>query len=135
MTRRFTSSASVGAPSQRCLRVGELLRQVLCEIVRSGSLYDRVLEKANITITEVRVSPDLKNATVFVITLGGHHVEEAVAALMRVRGALRYELGCRIRLKNTPALSFVVDRSFENVEKMNRLLASTYADTASETGQ
>jgi ribosome-binding factor A len=109
--------------SQRQLRAGELVRHALVEILREENLQDPALAGKSVTITEVRVSPDLKHALCFVEPLGGEHAVEVIAALNRVSRFLRGRLGHAIEMRFTPALKFVHDDSFAEAEKMNRLLA------------
>jgi ribosome-binding factor A len=109
-------------PSQRQLRAGELVRHALVEILREEDLQDPALAGVSVTITEVRVSPDLKHALCFVEPLGGVHAPEVIAALNRVSKFLRGRLGHAIEMRFTPALKFVHDDSFDVAQKMNRLL-------------
>ena len=110
-------------PSQRQLRAGELIRHALVEILREEDLQDPALAGVSVTVTEVRVSPDLKHAICFVEPLGGAHAAEMTAALNRVARFLRGRLGHAVELRFTPQLKFVHDRSFETAEAMNRLLS------------
>ena len=109
--------------SQRQLRAGELVRHALVEILREEELQDPALAGVSITITEVRVSPDLKHALCFVEPLGGVHAPEVIAALNRLSKFLRGRLGHAIEMRFTPALKFVHDDSFDVAEHMSRLLA------------
>ena len=109
--------------SQRQLRAGELVRHALVEILREENLQDPALAGKSVTITEVRVSPDLKHALCFVEPLGGVHAPEVIDALNRLSKFLRGRLGHAIEMRFTPALKFVHDNSFDEAEKMNRLLA------------
>ena len=109
--------------SQRQLRAGELVRHALVEILHEEDLQDPALAGVSVTITEVRVSPDLKHALCFVEPLGGEHAPEVIAALNRVSKFLRGRLGHAIEMRFTPALKFVHDNSFDIAEEMSRLLA------------
>jgi ribosome-binding factor A len=109
--------------SQRQLRAGELVRHALVEILREEDLQDPALAGVSVTITEVRVSPDLKHALCFVEPLGGVHAPEVIDALNRVSKFLRGRLGHAIEMRFTPALKFVHDNSFDVAEHMSRLLA------------
>jgi ribosome-binding factor A len=109
--------------SQRQLRAGELVRHALVEILREEELQDPALAGVSITITEVRVSPDLKHALCFVEPLGGVHAPEVIDALNRLAKFLRGRLGHAIEMRFTPALKFVHDNSFDVAEHMSRLLA------------
>lgn len=118
--RRGTSGSK--APSQRQLRVGEELRHALSRILMRGDLHDPLLAEANLTVTEVRVSPDLKNATAFVVPLGGRGGGEIVAALNRAAAFLRGQVGHEVHLRHVPRLTFQADRSFDEADKINALL-------------
>jgi ribosome-binding factor A len=123
MNRRSSQSHPKG-PSQRQLRVGEMLRHALADILRKTEIRDPDLEGRSITVTQVKSSPDMRHATVFVEPLGGKNAGEIVAALNRHRGLLRGELGHAIALKFTPELRFVEDTSFAEAERIERLLHS-----------
>ena len=110
------------APSQRQLRVGEELRHTLAEVFERDSLRDPDLQGRTITVTEVRASPDLKNVMVYVMPLGGEKIEGLVGALCRPSYYLRGEIARRLRLRNTPRLSFEADRSFEQASHIDELL-------------
>ena len=112
------------APSQRQLRVGEEIRHVLVRILARGELRDPQLSEAKVTVTQVEVSPDLQNATAFVVPLGGHQAQELVQALNRAAGYLRGQLGREIQLRHTPRLVFAPDRSFDRADEIERLLRS-----------
>lgn len=111
-------------PSQRQLRVGELIRHELAAIFARGELQDHDLDGRIITCSEVRVSPDLRNATVFVSDLGGAHTAEVVTGLNRCAKFLRGEVGHRIETKFTPQLKFVADTLFDDAARMDALLRS-----------
>jgi ribosome-binding factor A len=108
-------------PSQRQLRAGELTRHALVEILREEEINDPDLAGVSVTVTEVRMSPDLRNATVFVEPLGGGQAPEVVKALNRHAKFLRGRLGHAIDMKFTPALKFLHDESFDESARMNRL--------------
>ncbi|MGH6971884.1 MAG: 30S ribosome-binding factor RbfA [Caulobacteraceae bacterium] len=110
-------------PSQRQLRAGELVRHALAEILREEEIEDEALVGVSVTVTEVRMSPDLKHALCFVEPLGGAQAEAVTAGLNRVSRFLRGRLGHAVELRSTPELKFVHDESFEAAEKMRRLLA------------
>jgi ribosome-binding factor A len=115
-------AAGGAGPSQRQLRVGELVRHALAEILQRGDVPDPVLDRAVITVPEVRMSPDLKLATAYVMPLGGHDVKGVIAALERNRKFLRGELGHRVELRSIPELRFREDTSFDTGERMDALL-------------
>ena len=120
MTRHGKIRSSQG-PSQRQLRAGELVRHALVEILREESLADPALSGVSVTITEARMSPDLRHATVFVEPLGGEHAAAVVAGLNRVSKFLRGRLGHIIDMKFTPALKFIHDESFNSAAHMDAL--------------
>ena len=110
-------------PTQRQLRMGELLRHVLAEVLARGAFRDPVLASTHVTITEVRPSPDLKNATVFVTPLGGEDMNAVVDALERAQGYLRAQIAKSIEARVVPTLSFKPDLSFANAERIDALLS------------
>ena len=112
------------APGQRQLRVGEELRHALAEVLGRGELRDPALDGVSITVTEVRVSPDLRNATAFVTPLGGGDSATLVAALARAAPFLRGRIGRMVQLKFTPALGFEADSSFDEAGRIDALLRS-----------
>ena len=114
---------SGGAPSQRQLRVGELIRRTLSEVLARGEIHDPDLTTMSITVAEVRASPDLKIATVFVMPLGGGNREAAIAALARNRAELRRALSKDLTLKFTPDLRFRIDETFDRMDATRALFA------------
>jgi ribosome-binding factor A len=124
MARR---AAAAGQPSQRQLRVGEELRHVVAELLTRGHLRETVLADACFTVSEVRVSADLRHAVVFVTELGGELRPERLEALQRVAPQLRGEVTRRMRLKYAPDLTFRPDRSFAEAAHIEALLASERA--------
>ena len=110
-------------PSQRQLRVGELIRRTLSDVLMRGELHDPDLSRMSITVGEVRVSPDLRIATAFVLPLGGDGAEEAVQRLARHQGELRHVLGKQIKLKHVPELRFRVDDTFERMDRTREIFA------------
>ena len=115
----------VKGPSQRQLRVGEELRHALAMILERGELRDPALVKTPITVTEVRLSPDLKNATCFVTPLGGGEldaVKEVVGALERAKKFLRHEVVKRVNLRCAPTLHFLHDTTFDEASHIDELL-------------
>jgi ribosome-binding factor A len=111
-------------PSQRQLRVGEMLRHALSEILTRGDIRDPDLEGVSVTITQVKPSGDMRHATVFCEPLGGRNVEKIIPALNRHARFIRGEMGHMITMKFTPDLRFVEDESFAEAEKIERLLKS-----------
>ena len=108
--------------SQRRLRVGEELRHYLARILERGDLRDPELQGVSITVTEVRVSPDLRNATAYVMPLGGQNIETVVAALNRAGSFLRRQMAGAITMKFLPSLRFRADESFSEAEHIENLL-------------
>ncbi len=121
--KRKNSGREAAGPSQRQLRAGELVRHALVEILREEEIHDEAMAGVSVTVTEVRMSPDLRHATCFVEPLGGGHASEVVAALNRHARFLRGQLGRHIDMKFTPDLRFVHDESFEAAGHMDRLFA------------
>ncbi len=111
-----------GEPSQRMLRVGELIRHALSDLLSRGALNDPELEGRVITVPDVKMSPDLKLATAFVMPLGGRDVTPVLEALERNRKMLRTEVAHRVSMKFAPDLRFKVDQSFEYGAKIDALL-------------
>ena len=131
--RKSQSPRSGPLRSQRQLRVGELLRHVLVDILGRGELRDPDLVGASVTVTEVRVSPDLRNVAVFVMPLGGDRTEEVVAALGRATPYLRRMIGQSVTMKYNPALSFVADQAFDEGSKIEGILRSPKVSRDLET--
>lgn len=100
------------------------MRHVLATFLGRGELRDPVLKEASITVTEVRVSPDMKNATVYVLPLTGSGSEEAIAALRRAASFLRGQVGREMALRYTPQLRFELDRSFDEAARIEAMLRS-----------
>ena len=111
------------SPSLRQLRVGEELRHALVRVLERCRFDDPVLSDASITVTEVKVSPDLKAATAFVTPLGGQDLPVTVAALNRAAGYLRGQLGRELTLRYTPRLGFAADHSFDHAGRIQELLS------------
>ncbi len=116
------SRAAVTGPSQRQLRAGELVRHALVEILRAENIADPDLAGVSVTVTEVRMSPDLRHATCFVEPLGGEAAGQVVAAMNRASKFFRGRLGHAVDLKFTPELKFLHDESFDEAARMGRLL-------------
>ncbi len=113
--------AAADGPSQRQLRVGEEVRHALAAVFERGELRDPALA-VPITVTEVRMSPDLRQALIFVMPLGGIGGEGVVAALIRARGYLRRRVASTVKLRSAPNLNFRMDVSFERASHINELL-------------
>ena len=110
-------------PSQRQLRVGELIRRTLSDVLLRGDVHDPDLNRHSITVGEVRTSPDLKVATAYVLPLGGHDAQEALAALRRNTRELRHLVAKDMSLKYAPNLRFVLDETFDRMDDTRRLFA------------
>ena len=121
MPRHHSKSSAAGG-SQRQLRVGETVRHAVADILVDGSVHDADLEGHIITVPEVRMSPDLKLATIFVMPLGGRDTEIVIAALERNKKFLRGEVARRVNLKFAPDLRFRVDDRFDEAERIEKLL-------------
>ncbi len=111
-------------PTQRQLRVGELIRHALAEMLARGDIHDDVLASHVITISEVRMTPDLRMATIFVMPLGGSDVAPVLEAFMRNKRYIRGEVARAVNLKFAPDVSFREDQSFEEATRIDRLLDS-----------
>jgi ribosome-binding factor A len=121
MAKRFDTGTG---PSQRQLRVGELMRHALAEVLQRGEIHDPVLETHIVTVPEVRMSPDLKIATCFIMPLGGGDQQAVIQALARNKRYLRGELAHRNNLKYAPDLRFRIDGSFDEGSRIDRLIDS-----------
>jgi ribosome-binding factor A len=120
MTRH--SRQSTNGPSQRQLRVGELVRHALSEMLSRGAVHDEVIESHMITIPEVRMTADLQLATIYVMPLGGRDAQAVLSAFNRNRRFLRGEIARRINLKFAPEIRFRIDDRFEEAERIEKLL-------------
>jgi len=109
-------------PTARPLRVGEEIRHVLADVLARGGLRDPALAACSITVTEVRMSPDLRRATAYVLPFGGGGAEAALAGLNRASPFLRHEVGRRVRLRYVPELAFETDTTFDHAGRIDRLL-------------
>ena len=116
---RFSQSSG---PSQRQLRVGELIRRRLSEVLAQGDVHDPDLNAHSITVGEVRASPDLKIATAYVMPLGGRNRDEALEALNRNRAEIRRTVARGLDLKFAPDLRFIIDETFDRMDETRRLL-------------
>lgn len=111
-------------PSQRQLRVGELVRRALSDVLIRGDIHDPDLARTSVTVGEVRMSPDLRHATAFVMPLGGGDVDVVIKALARNKGELRRAVTKSMTLKFSPDLRFRPDESFDQMDETRRLLDS-----------
>ena len=117
---RFDQGAS--GPSQRQLRVGELIRHAIADILSRGEIADPDIDGVVITVPEVRMSPDLKHATVLVMPLGGRNQDRVIAGLERSRRWLRGQVARRVNLKFAAELSFRIDTRFEDDDRVTEML-------------
>ena len=115
---------SAKGPSQRQLRVGETLRHALSEILMREDFFDPDLANVSITISEITVSPDLANARVYTMPLGGVNIEVVLPALNRLAPLIQSLVAKKVQLRRTPRLRFLLDESFENAARMNELFAA-----------
>jgi ribosome-binding factor A len=111
-----------GGPSQRQLRVGEVVRHTLSELFTRGDVHDPVIQAHLITVPEVRMSPDLRLATIYVMPLGGRDADDVLAALDRNKRFLRGEIARRVNLKFAPEIRFRIDDRFDEAERIEKLL-------------
>ena len=121
MPRHHQKNSAPGG-SQRQLRVGEIVRHAIADILSQGSVHDPDLEGHIITVPEVRMSPDLKLATIYVMALGGRDTDVVIAALERNKKFLRREVARRVNLKFAPEVRFRVDERFDEAERIEKLL-------------
>jgi ribosome-binding factor A len=121
MARHPQREHSAGG-SQRQLRVGELIRHELAEMLSRGDIHDPIVEAHMITVPEVRMSPDLRLATIYIMPLGGRDATDVVAALERSKRYVRGEIARRVKLKFAPEIRFRVDERFDEAERIEKLL-------------
>ena len=119
-SKRFPTGSG---PSQRQLRVGELIRRTLSDVLNRAEVHDPDLNRLSITVGEVRCSPDLKVATCYVLPLGGREKGTTLAALRRNKAELRHLIGGALTLKYTPDLRFEIDETFDRMDAARRLFA------------
>ncbi len=109
-------------PSTRQLRVAEQLRHIIAEIFERQEFHDPLLLATSLTVSEVRIGPDLRNATVFVLPFGGKTTDELLAALHRLAPHVRHLIGQRARLRSVPQIHFVWDTAFDQADRIEQLL-------------
>ncbi len=124
MTRKKTASGK--APTQRMLRIGELIRHRIAELLVRGDIHDEVIAGHIITIPEVRLSHDLKLATVYVMPMGGEDLKPVIAALEKNKKYIRTEVAHALNLRYAPDLRFRQDATFEEASRIDRLLDSPH---------
>ncbi|WP_092695175.1 30S ribosome-binding factor RbfA [Tranquillimonas rosea] len=116
-------SSDTSGPSQRQLRVGELIRRTMSDVLNRGDIHDPDLNRLSITVGEVRVTPDLKVATAYVLPLGGNDPEGALSALRRNKGELRRAISKEMTLKFSPELRFAIDETFDRLDATRELFS------------
>ena len=117
---------SANGPGQRQLRVGELIRRTLSEVLQRGEVHDPDLQRMSITVGEVRVTPDLRIATAYVLPLGGGQREEMLEALHRNKAEIRHLVTHGMTLKFAPELRFEIDDTFDRMDRTRELLADKH---------
>ena len=110
-------------PSQRQLRVGELIRRALSDILMQGAIHDPDLNRISVTVSEVTASPDLKIATAYVCPLGGQGGEDLIALLAKNKSEIRRSISKKLTLKYTPDLRFRIDETFDRMDETRRLFS------------
>ena len=110
-------------PSQRQLRVGELIRRALSDILMQGTIHDPDLNRISVTVSEVTASPDLKIATAYVCPLGGQGGEDLIALLAKNKSEIRRSISKKLTLKYTPDLRFRIDETFDRMDETRRLFS------------
>lgn len=124
MSKRRQGQGKGNPPSQRQLRVGEMIRHTLAEMLIRGDIHDDVLAAHVVTIPEVRMSPDLRLATAYVMPLGGKDVDAVLAALMRSRKFIRGHVAQAVNLKFAPDIRFLADETFDEAQRIDEVLRS-----------
>jgi len=122
MARQGHHRDQAAGGSQRQLRVGELIRHELAEMLSRGDIHDPVIEGHMITVPEVRMSPDLRHATIYVMPLGGRDETDVLAALDRNKRYVRGAIARRVNLKFAPEIRFRIDERFDEAERIEKLL-------------
>ena len=122
MSRRRSSDKEKRGPGQRQLRVSEEIRHLLADLLERGNMRDPDLREASITVTSVDISPDLRNATAFVMPLGGQDEKRLMAAMRRAAPWFRARVGERAGLRYAPEIRFELDRTFDEADKIGALL-------------
>jgi ribosome-binding factor A len=110
------------APSQRQLRIGEEIRHAIAQMLERSEFHEPALHDVSVTVTEVRISPDLKNATAYIMPLGGEQADEVLEALTRARPFVRKRLGRALHLRHIPKVDFQMDATFDQASKIETLL-------------
>jgi len=124
MRHKQKRDSTPGGGSQRQLRVGELVRHAIAEMLTRGDVHDPVIEGHLITVPEVRMTPNLRLATIYIMPLAGRDADEVVAAFERNKKYFRGEIAHRVNLKFAPDIRFRVDERFGEAERIDKLLRS-----------
>jgi ribosome-binding factor A len=122
-------------PSQRALRVGELIRHAVSDMLTRGEVHDPVLEGHLVTVPEVRMTADLRLATIYVMPLGGRDTTEVLEALNRNSRFLRGEIAHRVNLKFSPEIRFRIDERFDEAERIEKLLRTSAVQRDLDKGE
>jgi len=133
--QKHRRDAHAAGPSQRALRAGELVRHALADILARGDVHDPVLAGHVVTVPEVRLSPDLRQATIYVMPLGGKDVTDVIDALDRNKKYLRGEIARRVNLKFAPDIRFRVDERFDEAERIEKILRTPEVQRDLNKGQ
>lgn len=123
------SRGTFNEPTQRQLRVGEEIRHILSDIFGRGHGHNEFLLNNFITVTEVRISPDLKHAKVYVMSMGGKNLDDVVNVLNDMAGSIQMKMAKQLTIKFTPKLFFTADLSYDEAEKISRLIRSEHTRT------
>ena len=129
MSSKSHRQVRASGPSQRQLRIGESLRHALSEILVREDFFDPDLANVSITISEISVSPDLSNARVYTMPLGGVNVDVVLPALNRLAPVIQSLMAKKVHLRRTPRLRFLLDGSFENAARINKLFHAIKQET------
>jgi ribosome-binding factor A len=127
-----TQKRSSKSASKRQLRVGEQLRHIISEVLSEGNIHDPEVSTTPVTVTEVQPSPDMRNATVYVVPLGGVNEEAVIKGLNRSSGFVQAEMARQLSMKFTPRLTFKKDASFEYGDHIDSLIRKTSAERSSD---
>jgi ribosome-binding factor A len=135
MPRRHNPRDQSAGGSPRQLRVGELVRHALADMLSRGEVHDPVIEAHMITVPEVRMSPDLRLATIYIMPLGGRDAQQVLDALEANKRYMRGEIARRVNLKFAPEIRFRIDERFDEAERIEKLLRTPEVRRDLETGK
>ncbi len=128
----MSSHNSKKGPTQRQLRVGEQLRHIIAETMARGHFQDEALLDAHVTVAEVRVTPDLRQATAYVMSLGGRDMEEILPALNAESNVFQKDIGRQLNMKFTPKVRFLRDESFDEAQRIDEILRTVHIPEGGE---